>query len=62
MSTYCWWWKGVHPHVYIVDCGKGCTLSTTPGGGGGNVSYILIKDKDLLYSKLTLEEQIFLSR
>ncbi len=32
---HCWWWKGMHPHVYTVDCGKGETLTATPSCGGG---------------------------
>jgi hypothetical protein len=29
---YCCWWKGIHPHFYIVDYGKGYTLTSTPPG------------------------------
>ncbi len=29
-----WWWKGIHPYVYIVDCGKGYTLTSISAGSG----------------------------
>jgi hypothetical protein len=22
LVSHCWWWKGIHPHVYTVEYGK----------------------------------------
>jgi hypothetical protein len=29
-----WWWREIHPHVYIVDFGKGYTITSISFGGG----------------------------